>query len=44
MADYEPGKMDISNQVETYNSFWRWSLRIGIGSALLVLLVILVRT
>lgn len=27
MADYEPGKMDIETQKETYDLFWLWTVR-----------------
>ena len=30
MAEYETGKMDISAQQETYESFWTWTIRTAV--------------
>ncbi len=27
MADFEPGKMNIDEQIESYKSFWTWTIR-----------------
>lgn len=44
MAEYEPGKMKIDSQVEMYNRFWSWTIRIAILVAIVLAFLYLFRT
>lgn len=44
MAEYEAGKMDISEQVHTYNAFWGWTVRVCVTVAVILALLYLFRT
>ncbi|MEL6979675.1 MAG: aa3-type cytochrome c oxidase subunit IV [Pseudomonadota bacterium] len=39
MADYEPGHMNINEQRDTYDSFWRLTIRTSIGVAVILVLM-----
>lgn len=39
MADYEPGKMDITEQQEMYEAMWAWFWRVSIIVAAILLLM-----
>lgn len=39
MADYEPGKMNIAEQKETYEVFWAWTVRSTVIIAVILLLM-----
>ncbi|MCI4663279.1 MAG: aa3-type cytochrome c oxidase subunit IV [Neomegalonema sp.] len=42
MADFEPGKMDVRAQEQTYDLFWSWSIRIAAIVAIALVAIIAV--
>lgn len=44
MADYEPGKMNIDDQVASYNAFWSWTIKVSVLVAVILIGLYLFRT
>ena len=44
MADFEPGKMNIDAQVESYKSFWTWTIRTAVIVIVIMVGLYLFRT
>lgn len=39
MAEYRRGEMEIGDQVEMYDAFWKWSIRTAIGVGVILFLM-----
>jgi hypothetical protein len=44
MAEYEPGKMNIDAQVDSYNAFWTWTVRTAVAVGVILIGLYLFRT
>lgn len=39
MGEYKRGDMQIDDQQEMYDSFWKWSIRTGVAVAVILVLM-----